>query len=320
MASARRGVRGLVRRVGATALRRLRPASGPRVLTLLARHGTEKYTEALPALDRLFRRAMPGVRRRTVVIDNALPEGHVAVAPGGVTVIGGSNAAWEFSAWDAGLRFAAAELDGYDLVHLATSAFDTLYTGYLRRFDDALLAEGARRRIACGHVDYYAEPVTLFGERSRHWLRSSFVMLPPAELRRLGSLVSVGPERRAALFSGDPAAPFRADAPISDSYRRSIIGWLVGDGTGQGMEWHSRFALTAETLDFFERKTLAILNEQMLSLRLQAQGCALADATWAATILARQGGLPDEIPPWREQLAGRDRNVVPLEQTGGPED
>ncbi|HEY9347766.1 MAG TPA: hypothetical protein VIQ53_20740 [Inquilinus sp.] len=290
-------------------------ASGLRVLTLMARHGTEKYTEALPQLDDIFRRRMPGVVRRTVVIDNTLPPGRVEAGPGGATVIGGDNSAWEFSAWDEGLRFIGADLDGYDLVHLATSAFDTLYTGYLGRFDERLLAEVVRHRIACGHIDYYDEPITLFADRSQHWIRSSFLFVAPAELRELGSFVSVSPARRATIFSGDPAAPFRVDAPLSETYTRYVSDWLLGAGTGQGVEWHSRFALTAETLDFFEQKAVAIFNEHMLSLRLRTQGCKLVDTTWAATVLARDGGLPAVVPDWRLQLAGRDRNVVPLEKT-----
>src|SRR5437899_3340724 len=97
-----------------------------RVLTLMVRHGTDKYAEALPRTDDIFRRRMPGATRHMVVIDNALPEGHIGSGPGGVTIIGGDNSAWEFSAWDKGLRFVGADLDSYDLVHIATSAFDTL--------------------------------------------------------------------------------------------------------------------------------------------------------------------------------------------------
>jgi len=286
-----------------------------RILTLMVRHGTEKYVEALPKLDEIYGSRMPGALRRTVVIDNALPQGHVEPGRGGITVVGGDNSAWEFSAWGEGIRFVGAELDGYDLVHIVTSAFDTLYTGYLERFDDALLAEVARLRIACGHVDYYGEPVSFLTDVSRHWIRSSFLFLAPAELRRLGSLVSVGPAQRAAIFSGDPAAPFRVDAPMSDNYKRYITDWLLGAGTGQGTEWHSRFELTSETLDFFEQKTLAIFNEQMLSIRLRAQGCMLADTLWAATTLGRDGRLPNLTPPWRVQLAERAWNSVSLEKT-----
>jgi len=281
----------------------------------MVRHGMEKYAEALPKIDEIFRDRMPAVHRRTVVIDNALPQGHVEREGGQATIIGGDNSAWEFSAWDEGIRFVEAELDDYDLVHIATSAFDTLYTGYIKLFDEMLLAEVARLRVACGHIDYYNEPVALLADTSQHWIRSSFLFLAPSELRRLGSLVSIGPMQRAAIFSGDPAAPFSADAPMTENYKRYITDWLLGAGTGQGVEWHSRFELTTETLDFFEQKAIAIFNEQMLSIRLRAQGCALADTLWAAASLSREGRLPNLTPPWRMQLAGRDRNAVPLEKT-----
>jgi hypothetical protein len=145
----------------------------------------------------------------------------------------------------------------------------------------------------------------------RSWLRSSFVFLPPVELRLLGSLVSIDDPR--SLFSGHPECPFRSDAPLSENYRQYIIGWLTGRGTGHGVEWHSRFELTRETLSLFEAKATAILNEQMMSSRLRAQGCALVDATWLATRHASLG--EDEplgaIPGWRWQITRRDVDAAP---------
>ena len=146
-------------------------------------------------------------------------------------------------------------------------------------------------------------------------IRSSFIVLPPQELRRLGSLVSV--TNRDLIFSGDPHSPFRDDAPISNGYRRNILGWLTGEGTGQGTTWHSRFSLGAATLGWFEDKTLAIVNEQMLTNRLRALGCEIVDATWLATQLhARPGRSIDVIPDWREQVTGRDTDPAPAALLG----
>jgi hypothetical protein len=79
------------------------------------------------------------------------------------------------------------------------------------------------------------------------------------------------------------------------------------------VEWHSRFELTRETLSLFEAKATAILNEQMMSSRLRAQGCALVDATWLATRRASLG--EDEplgaIPGWRWQITRRDVDAAP---------
>lgn len=282
-------------------------APGGRIVTLLARHGDDQYRDALPDLRTLFAQQMPEFAHEAVVIDNALGPAHAEPLAPGVTLIGGDNAAWEFSAWDRGIGHLGPRLDEYDFVHLATSAFRKLYTRYLDRFDADMLGLAAGRAVAIGHIDHFNDPVAFAGRSLQSWLRSSFVLLPPAELRLLGSLVSM--RDRDGLFSGDPAAPFRVNAPLSASYRQNILGWLTGGGTGQGTEWHSRFALSEQTLGYFEDKAVAILNEQMLTSRLRAQGCGIVDATWLATraeqshVLARPLGA---VPDWRVQVTSRD--------------
>jgi hypothetical protein len=277
-------------------------ASALRVLTVLARHGNATYANALPDIRAVFAR-MSDVRHHVLVVDNALPPGHVERIEPGVELIGSLNAAWEFSAWDAGIAHLGRRIDAYDIVNLVTSAFRQLDVSHLDHVDHAMLARLRGRAAALGHIDCYNEPVTLLGSACQSWIRSSFVCLAPSNLAHLGTVTSV--TERAAFFSGDPQAPFRADAPISESYRRYILGWLTGDGTGQGTQWHSRFELTEETLSLFESKTLAILNEQMLTNRLRAQGCATVDVTWLAAQLRGPGG-PGPIPDWRVQLAARD--------------
>lgn len=276
------------------------------ILNIFVRHGAEKYTGALEVLRDYYRSRLPAALRTLVVVDNSLDDAFTERMPDGSLVIGGSNADWEFSAWNTALAHCREELVRYDYVHLVTSAFGELYTAYIGRIDQSLLRAVCGRDVAVGHVDAYGHPVRLLGRTSQAWLRSSFVFVPPAALRRLGSFVSI--TDRDDWFSGDPAAPFRADAPLSDGFRANIIGWLTGEGTGQGTAWHSRFTLSRETLGFFEAKARAILNEHALSMRLYGQGTALVDATWLASSLANQrwGGLPPKtIPDWREQLVER---------------
>jgi hypothetical protein len=280
-----------------------------RILTLFARHGREKYATALDELRTFQRRCLPRATFETLVVDNA-PQ--AALAPeAGCEVIPGSNRAWEFSAWDDAVAHVGNRIFRYDLVQLVTSAFNTLYTRYIERLDDGALELVAGRAAAVGHVDRYLQPVELLGIRSQYWLRSSYLFVPPAELVGLGSLCGLtAPER---LFSGDPARPFRDDAPISPNYRRYILDWLTGEGTGQGVTWHSRFDLDRATLPFFEAKASAILNEHLLSIRLRRQGCAIVDATFLGTV-ARQPRevVPPAWPEWRAQLAARDTDAVPL--------
>jgi hypothetical protein len=164
------------------------------------------------------------------------------------------------------------------------------------------------RAVAVGHIDYYNSPVKILGISCQSWIRSSFVFLPPHELRLLESPVTISSGER--FFSGNPESPFLAAAPLSEGYRQNILGWLTGEGTGQGTQWHSRFALSRETLPLFEAKALAIFNEQMLSNRLRAKGCATVDATWLATCADRDETV-EIIPDWRVQLTSRDVNPAP---------
>jgi hypothetical protein len=278
-----------------------------RIITLLARHGTAQYGDAVSAIDDFFGRRMPGVVRDLLVIDNALPEDHAATLGPGRALIGGPNSHWEFSAWDRGVSYLGARLDGYDWVHLATSAFRALGTDHLARFDGGLLGLMQDRKSAIGHIDHYDDSVIIRGHSLCSWLRSSFVFVRASEVRGLGSLISI-PDPR-PFFSGDPASPFRADAPLSANYRQYLLSWLTGRGTGQGVQWHSRFDLSPETLGRFEAKAAAILNEQLLSSRLSAQGCSLVDVTWLAAQRARM--RPDQplgpIPDWKRQIASRSR-------------
>ena len=287
------------------------PPARLRVLTILARFGSEQYPEAEADISQLFARQMPAVTRQVIVVDNALPRDVVTHRDDGTVLIGGDNATREFSAFDRAIAFVGAAIWQYDFVHFATSAFKTLYVAYLERFGPSLLAAAAGRPVCLGHIDCYHEPIEIGAYRNQHWIRTGFFFLPPEEVKALGSFVSIADGRH--IFSGNPDAPFRAGAPLDEQYRRYITEWLTGGGVGQGVTWHSTFRLTAATLEHFEQKARMILNEQLLSIRLQALGCRLVDVTWLAAMLRVHPA--DELSwsvPWREQLANRDRDALVL--------
>jgi hypothetical protein len=288
-----------------------------RVITLFLRYGTEDYPDAERQMDEIFARNMPNVQRKTLIIDNALPRHIVQPAGQGKILIGGDNTFWEFSAWDRAIEHLGNEIWTYDLVHLATSAFYTLYVKYLDRFDERMLRAVSQRPVCLGHVDCLNEPIGILSFKSQHWIRSCFFFLPPAEVKALRSFVSIRDKQR--IFAGTAAQPFRENAPVSENYRRYIQEWLGGGDIGQGVAWHSGFELTPERLSYFEDKALTILNEHLLSIRLRAMQCRSIDVTWLAT---QQALRPNEEVAWnlswREQLAARDVDaLLPLAATQG---
>lgn len=281
-----------------------------RVLTILARFGTGQYAHAEQEVDDIFRRRMPEVERTVLVVDNALTDTPVAER-GPRMLIAGDNTAREFSAFDRAVRFMGPDIWRYDLVHFATSAFNTLYVDYLERFDTSLLAAAAGRPVCVGHIDCYNEPIEMLGFRTQHWIRTCFFFMPPTEVKALGSFVTI--RNGSGFFSGNPEAPFRLDAPVSPTYREYVTAWLTGSDIGQGVKWHSSLELKPETLVSFERKAVTIFNEQLLGVRLRAMGCRLVDVTWVATMLARNRAAAVQWETsWQQQLANRDRDALVL--------
>ena len=283
-----------------------------RIVTLMVRHGSEQYPNAKQELDVLFARTLPEIDRTTIIVDNSLPMSEVQTLSDRETLLGGDNEHWEFSAWDRALAHVGDRIWTYDLVHLVTSAFNTLSTGHLHRFSTKML-RALRDRPAClGHIDSYNDAIRIGPFRSQHWVRTSFLFVPPAELKALGSLVSFHDSHH--LFTDDPAKPFSANGPISKNYQNYLLGWLTGSGTGQGVQWHSRFSLDESSLPYFKKKAEAILNEHMLAIRLRALGCRMIDTTWLATQMPKdwRRALRRDTS-WRAQLSERDVDrVIPL--------
>jgi hypothetical protein len=276
-----------------------------RIATILVRTGVQAFADAEAQVDALFSRQLPSAQRDVVLVDNALPPG-VHESAGSRVVIGGDNSAREFSGFDAGLRHLKARFHEYDWINLVTSAFNTLYTDYLRRFTPEVLEAAAGLGVCLGHIDYYNEPVHVLGFASQHWMRTSFVMLPPGELLLLDSVVSV--KDGTSFFTGTAGQPFRDDAPLCDRYRRYIIDWLTGQDIGQGVTWHSTMSLDESMLPTFQSKTLAILNEHLFGIRLRAQGCLVADISWVASELAAGGRVRWGLP-WQDQMSACGRHV-----------
>ena len=280
-----------------------------RVVTILVRHGTGKYQDAGQRIEEIFARQLPGIERTTITVDNELPPDYIRIQNNFEIILGGDNSSWEFSAWNKGMNYLGEEIWSYDLVHLVTSAFHTLYVDYLDRFNQTMLDVMVGRPVCVGHIDAYNEPIQIDSFASQHWLRTSFLFAPPVELKLMRDLVSV--KKNWKIFGSGPDQPFVPDGTLSPNYQTYVLDWLTGRDIGQGSVWHSQIALQAESWDLFKGKATAIFNEHLFAIRLRAQGTRVIDATWLSSQL--KSGGPDAVDwttPWRKQLAERDDSKV----------
>src|SRR5436190_1141030 len=137
-----------------------------RIVTLLARHGKQRYADAVEEMQTLFATQFSHVEHELLVVDNSLPEEYVGCIRGSA-VIGSSNEHWEFSAWDRGIRYLGGRIETFDLVHLATSAFGALDRRHLDGFEEHALDSLAGRAVAVGPIDYYPMPVVVHNRASQ---------------------------------------------------------------------------------------------------------------------------------------------------------
>lgn len=266
-----------------------------KILGLLVCYGTGRTSSAPAELRSCHAALRDGHERDYLVVDNALVPGFCQALDERTMLVGGDNSRREFSGWDAGLKLVGARLAEYDLVHLVTETFNTDYRHYLGLVTPKMLALAAEWGACVGHVDAYPREVSLFGVRSRAWIRSCFLLAPRRAIQSLGSLVTT--DGSGNFFSQDPQHPFGPGAPIDAQYQQYLWQWLTG-GDGSAAEINSHrdsFRLTPETFERFKAKAVACVNEHALSVRLRGAGFPTLDTEWLYDMLLTRP--PEQIDP-----------------------
>ncbi len=242
------------------------------VLCLFLRYGINDHPQGLPDLQNWYDKKMSGTNVTTWIIDNKLEgEGGGIDLVTGFRLLSGNNEQREFSAFQKVLSQHREEIEAYDVVHFVTSAFNTLFTEYLDYFFVDQLEWVAHRPICLGHIDSYDEPIQIAGETSQSWIRTCFFFMSPETAYSIPNIVSFQEEEQFFDASGE----FLNESSLSENYRQYIAEWLTGK-TIQGVSWHSKIPDTRS----FKGKTLAILNEHMLGIRLRKAGISLVDYFW----------------------------------------
>ncbi len=265
-----------------------------KILCLFVRHGTTAYPESLAVLDQWYRKHALLDQRTLWILDNELPAGSPPQTLwDNVVLRGGDNRAWEFSTWAHAINEAQTTGMKFDVVHFVTSAFNTIYTGYLDHFFPDMLTYVQERSVCLGHIDLYRFPVTVGGEQSHAWIRSCFFFLPWSRIFELSPWAAY--QDPDAFFSRPESREFRSDAPIDRGYQEKITRWLEGREIG-GHSWHSPVSQGPQENIRFQRKTLAIVNEHSLAITLRKAGIRLTDLCWLHSFRATPVSIISDPP------------------------
>ena len=268
----------------------------PRVLCLFLRFGAEG--KSLDDLMSWYNNRLQKSTYDIWVIDNKI-KGSVKTIDdsSGFLLFSGDNRNWEFSGWQKIISLYKEEISKYDIIHFVTSKFNSLYTDYLDHFDESMLKYLMKNPVCIGHIDSYDEPIELFSKESQSWVRTCFFFLSAKSLDKIGSFVSFADERKFFHTSG----VFNKNAPISENYKKNISDWLNGREM-QGVKWHSNINNNTH----FKQKSLAILNEHMLSRKICSAGIKLVDFAWLYDFLGKNKQINyKNIPGWDMQVKKR---------------
>jgi hypothetical protein len=182
------------------------------VVTFLADQGGETSNSAEKDLARLFSHQMPEVLHELVKVDSS------------------GGPAGRFSAWDGGVTQFGKQLERFDFVNLVAPEICWLESESLSRLDGDVLSLVKGRAVAMGELGLHDDPVD-HCQPTQCWLRSSFLLMPPAEIRLLGSLANV---QRRGLSSGSKPPEGRASSYDPDdlilSNERLLSSRLLSQG------------------------------------------------------------------------------------------
>lgn len=234
-----------------------------------------------PVLDRLCGYLAP-LSPTVLMVDNgdeALPLTPLAA---NTFAVGGDNRFREFSGWQRGIDLLPRVAPKAQVLLLANDMFEKPGPSFLRDYaTPEILRRVRRKRQVIGRIDTTGHRYRVFEHTIEHWVCTNAFFLPRQAPGAIGGVVSVGREIDRFLPASFPGAPpaedietlaahfFHEDAPISPNYRCWLVEWLT-------RHWHSRFLPDQDTWDIFRNKVRNILNEALLTARLQAAGFAAA--------------------------------------------
>jgi hypothetical protein len=209
-----------------------------------------------------------------------------------VLLVSGSNSEAEFSAYDEGRQaLLAYSSPRPDVWLIANDRFHSYGQRHVKFLSGGLLKCAAASLLASGEVDTVprqfwkldANLVPQLESRAPQsaqssYIRSNWLLISDRALRRLGPLTTITAAQYAEHVPNDlpdlPAGPLEASWPLSTWLGSAIGEWMYNWLTQPG-NWYKAEPLTPSSWPRLRRKALAILNEQLLTVRLREARTAI---------------------------------------------
>lgn len=240
----------------------------PSLAVIFVEYNKAEYGEAFDRLREYLGRLDQERVFYTRVNNRDEGDGTKNVAPN-IVELQGDNTDREFSGWQKGVEFLRAHDIPYDVVLFANEAMEAVEPCYLKDHSPSwLLWKSYLLKGVFGLVATRWEKTVVRGKSTRIWLGTHCFFVPRIIVEKLGTVVSVDAstfeEYLPREFPGVEEI-FKPTAPINSATEDRIVRWLT-------REWHSKFTLSESTWPVFRAKANAIINEELLTLRIRELG------------------------------------------------
>lgn len=187
----------------------------------------------------------------------------------------GDNSQWEFSGWKRGVRLFNSLNIPADLALFVNDSFMNLSCGdsdvyWFRNAFNSLTLKSLGNH-ALGHVYRYPADNAIKGWDCGLYLQTHAFVLPFRIISQLQFTYLRDEELERLIPSSFSDRWFTDDDRLSAEFKEYIIRYLT-------CEWHSRRPFNAANWPILRGKTIAMINERLLSQDIVNQGCSLSHA------------------------------------------
>ena len=206
------------------------------------------------------------------------------------SLIPGSNLNHEFSGWQEGLAFLSRSLNNYRYILFANDTFarsDSDARKFLLLPSLALAISSSRHYDGVGLI-HHCPALGLSGDLGQYhvvnWICTGCFALSGSVLCRLMGVVDYSSVCSAYISDSDEDIILNDKA--SEPLRKYISWWLADAANG----WYKAIPCprTADEISFLRKKSLMILDEMMLSIKIKEVGGDLHDPS---TLNSRSNGM-----------------------------
>ena len=194
-----------------------------------------------------------------------------------------NNSYFDFGGWNFLLRYNKKKINKSDWVLIINDTFDKDYKYHLKLFNKQMLKKLNKENVALGHLDAYInkdkfENVSLLGNASSYWLRTSFLFINSSFFSKINSLLFL---KKKDVFCKDSYDIDKKNIKLSKNFYNQIMFWLLGVSPEKKLSHKYRNVKRNISKSYLRNKITTILNEFHLSRTLENFGYKLIDIEWA---------------------------------------